>query len=151
MSQLCSSANQYGKQQSCEYGKMSTVCPFCVKTQTQHTGFFSLFESPLNNLLEKFQLGDFSIAFLIASLRINEWWISSQNHYLANLLWLSNQLIQYHQEAKKHILGLNFSNISIEAFALRINARKGFFTINLLPQFIHFFHNSPINFFQLFL
>jgi hypothetical protein len=37
---LCSSANQYGKQQSCEYGRMSTVCSFCVKTQTQETDFF---------------------------------------------------------------------------------------------------------------
>jgi hypothetical protein len=30
-------------------------------------------------------LEDFLIAFLIASLRIDEWWISSQNHNLANL------------------------------------------------------------------
>ncbi len=65
-------------------------------------------------------------------------------------LWLSNQLIQYHQVAKNHLLGLNFGNISIEAFALTINARKGFFTINLQPQLIHFFHNPPINFFELF-
>ena len=66
-------------------------------------------------------------------------------------LWLSNQLIQYHREAKKHLLGLNFGNISIEAFALMINARNGFFTLNLQPQVILFFHNSLINFFQLFL
>jgi len=66
-------------------------------------------------------------------------------------LWLSNQLIQYHQEAKKHILGLNFGNISIEAFALTINARKGLFTINLQPQVIYFIHDFPINYFQLFL
>ncbi len=39
----------------------------------------------------------------------------------------------------------------IEAFALRINARKGFFTINLQPQVIHLIHNFPINYFQLFL
>jgi hypothetical protein len=37
---LCSSANQYGRQPSCEYGTMSTVDPFCVKTQTQETDFF---------------------------------------------------------------------------------------------------------------
>ncbi len=60
-------------------------------------------------------------------------------------LWLSNQLIQYHQEAKNPHLGLNFGSISIEAFALTINAIKVFFTINLQLQFIHFFHNSPIN------
>ncbi len=28
MSQLCSSTNQYGRQPSCEYGTMSTMCPF---------------------------------------------------------------------------------------------------------------------------
>jgi hypothetical protein len=57
-------------------------------------------------------------------------------------LWLSNQLIQYHQEGKKHILGWNFGNISIEAFALRTNARNGFFNSqfatasrSLLPLF----------------
>jgi hypothetical protein len=72
-------------------------------------------------------------------------------HKTKILQWLSNQLIQYHQEAKKHIFGLNFGNISIEAFALAINAREGFFTINLQPQVIHFFHNSLINFFQQFL
>ena len=66
-------------------------------------------------------------------------------------LWLSNQLIQYHQEAKTHLLGLNFGNISIEAFALTINARKGLITINLQLQVIHFFHKYPINFFQIFL
>ena len=66
-------------------------------------------------------------------------------------LWLSNQLIQYHQEEKKHILGWNFGSISIEAFALTINARNGLLTLNLQPQVIHFFHNSLINFFQLFL
>jgi hypothetical protein len=43
-------------------------------------------------------------------------------------LWLSNQLIQYHQEGKKHILGWNFGNISIEAFALMINARLFFYS-----------------------
>jgi hypothetical protein len=64
---------------------------------------------------------------------------------------LSNQPIQYHQEGKKHILGFNFGNISIEAFALTTNARKGFFAIDLQLQVIHFFHNSPLNFFQLFL
>ncbi len=54
-------------------------------------------------------------------------------------LYLSNQLIQYHQEAKKHILGLNFGNISIEAFALTINARKDFFlTICNLKLFTSF-------------
>ncbi len=66
-------------------------------------------------------------------------------------LWFSNQLIQYHQEEKNHILGWNFGNISIEAIALTINARNGFFTLNLQLQVIHFFHNSQINVFQLFL
>jgi hypothetical protein len=37
---LCSSANQYGKQASYEYGRMSTVSPFCVKTQTLRTDLF---------------------------------------------------------------------------------------------------------------
>jgi hypothetical protein len=50
--------------------------------------FFSSFESSSNNLLDKFQLVDYWIAFLIASLRIDEWWISSQNHYFAN--WFVN-------------------------------------------------------------
>ena len=85
MSQLWSSANQYGKQQSCKYGRMSTVCPFLCEDTNPTNWFFSSFESSSNNLLEKFQLGDFWIAFLIASLRIDEWWISSQNHNLANL------------------------------------------------------------------
>jgi hypothetical protein len=88
---------------------------------------------------------------LIASLRIDEWWIFSQNHNLANLFVVVQQLIQYHQEAKKHILGSNFGKISIEAFALMINARKGFFAINLQLQIIHFFHKYSINFFQIFL
>jgi hypothetical protein len=63
-------------------------------------------------------------------------------------LWLSNQLIQYHQEAKTHILGSNFDNMSMEAFALMINARKVYFAINLQPQIIHFFHEYSINFFK---
>jgi hypothetical protein len=63
---------------------------------------------------------------------------------------MSNQLIKYHQEAKKHIFGLNIGNISIEGFALTINSRKGIFISNLQPQVIRFFHNSPIDFFQLF-
>ncbi len=45
---------------------------------------FSLFESSWNNLLDKFARVDFWIAFSIASLRIDEWWISSQNHNIAN-------------------------------------------------------------------
>jgi hypothetical protein len=35
-------------------------------------------------LLDKFAFEDFWIVFSIASLRIDEWWISSQNHNLAN-------------------------------------------------------------------
>ena len=62
---------------------------------------------------------------------------------ITNLL-LSNQLIQYHQEVKKNILGLNFGNISIEGFALMINGRKGFilaicnrnsFTSSIIPPY----------------
>ncbi len=63
-------------------------------------------------------------------------------------LKLSNQLIQYHQEAKKYILGLNFGNITIEAFALMINAKQVFFAIDLQPQIIHFFHKYSIIFFK---
>ncbi len=61
-------------------------------------------------------------------------------------LWLSNQLIQYHQEAKKPHFGLElWPYISIEAFALMINARKGVFAIDLQPQIIHSFHKyKPI-------
>jgi hypothetical protein len=44
---------------------------------------------------------------------------------------LSNQLIQYHQEAKNNILGLNFGNNSIDGFALMINCRKGFLTSSI--------------------
>ena len=84
MSQLCSSANQYGKQQCCEYGRMSTVCPFCVKTQTQQTDFFIVWII-FNQLAWKNPIGRFLNSFLIASLRIDEWWIFSQNHNLANL------------------------------------------------------------------
>jgi hypothetical protein len=47
-------------------------------------------------------------------------------------------------------LGLNFGNISIEGFALMINDRKGILSSDLQLQFVHFFHNSPIFFFQLF-
>jgi hypothetical protein len=63
---------------------------------------------------------------------------------------MSNQLIQYHQKAKKNILGLTFENISIEGFALMINGRKGIVTVNLQPQLSHFSQNSTINVFQLF-
>ncbi len=47
--------------------------------------FFSLFESSWNNLLDKLEFVHFWIAFSIASLRMDEWWISSQHHNLANL------------------------------------------------------------------
>ncbi len=58
----------------------------CLCENTNPTNwFFSSFESSSNNLLDKFQLGDFWIAVSIASLRIDEWWISSQSHNLANL------------------------------------------------------------------
>ncbi len=59
--------------------------PFLCEDTNQTNWFFLSFESSSNNLLDKFQLGDFWIVFLIASLRIDEWWISSQNHNLAIL------------------------------------------------------------------
>ena len=59
--------------------------PFLCEDTNPTNWFFSSFESSSNNLLDKFQLVDFQIAFLIVSLRIDEWWISSQNHNLANL------------------------------------------------------------------
>jgi hypothetical protein len=63
---------------------------------------------------------------LIASLRIDEWWISSQNHNLANFFVVVQSTNSISSREKKHILGWNFGNISIEAFALTINARNGF-------------------------
>ena len=54
--------------------------PFLCEDTNPRNWFFSSFESSSNNLLDKFQLGDSWIAFLIASLRIDEWWMSSQNH-----------------------------------------------------------------------
>jgi hypothetical protein len=66
-------------------------------------------------------------------------------------LWLSNQLIQYHQEEKNHILGWNFGNIRIKGFAITINARNGFLANDLQPQIIHLLHKYPLNFSQIFL
>ncbi len=60
-------------------------CALFVWRHKPNILIFLSFESSSNNLLDKFQLVDFQIAFLIASLRIDEWWISSQNHNLANL------------------------------------------------------------------
>jgi hypothetical protein len=85
MSQLCFSANQYGRQQSCEYGRMSTVCPFCVKAQTQQTDFFHHLNHLQTGCLINSNWETSELIFFIASLRIDEWWISSQNHNLANL------------------------------------------------------------------
>ncbi len=59
--------------------------PFLCEDTNPTNWFFSLFESSSNKLLDKFQLGDFWIAILIASLSIDEWKISSQNHNLENL------------------------------------------------------------------
>ncbi len=58
--------------------------PFLCEDTNPTNWFFSSFESSWNNLLDRFQWEDFWIAFFIASLRIGEWWISSQNHNLAN-------------------------------------------------------------------
>ena len=59
--------------------------PFLCEDTNLTNWFFSSFESSSNNLLVKFLLLDFWIAFFIACLRIDEWWISSQSHNLANL------------------------------------------------------------------
>ncbi len=85
MSQLCSSANQYGRQQSWNMEGCQQCALFVWRHKPNKLFFFIVFESSSNNLLEKFQFVDFWIAFLIASLRIDQWWISSQNHNLANL------------------------------------------------------------------
>ncbi len=85
---------------------------FCVKTQTQQA-IFSWFESSSNNLIVKFQLLFFWIAFMIACLGIDEWWISSQNHNLANLFVVIQSTNSMSSRGKKHILGFDFSNISI--------------------------------------
>ncbi len=96
---------------------------------TNPTNLFLLsFESSSNNLLENFQLGDFWIAFLIASLRIDEWWISSQNHnFLQICVQLSNQLIQYHQEAKIAHFGLERWQYWYWSFCLDNQCKKGLF------------------------
>ena len=102
--------------------------PFLCEDTNPTNWLFSSFESSSNNLLEKFQLGDFWIAFLIASLRIDEWWISSQSHNLANLFVVVQSTYSISSRGqKKNIFGFNFGNISIKAFALTINARKGCF------------------------
>ncbi len=59
--------------------------PFLCKDTNPTNWFFSSFESSWNNLLDKFALVDFWMAYSIASLRIDEWWISSQNQNFANL------------------------------------------------------------------
>ncbi len=60
-------------------------CAFLCEDTNPTNWFVSSFESSWNNLLDKFAFVDIWIAFSIASLRIDEWWISSQNHNLANL------------------------------------------------------------------
>jgi hypothetical protein len=47
--------------------------PFLCEDTNPTNYFFSSFESSLNNLLDKFAFVEFSIAFSIASLRIDEW------------------------------------------------------------------------------
>ncbi len=59
--------------------------PFYVWRHKPNNLIFSSFESSWSNLLDKFAFVDFRIAFIIDSLRIDEWWISSQNQNLANL------------------------------------------------------------------
>ncbi len=60
--------------------------PFLCEDTNPTNHFFSSFESSSNNLLEKIPIVIFqNLLFMIASLRIDEWWISSQNHNLANL------------------------------------------------------------------
>ncbi len=59
--------------------------PFLCEDTQPTNWFFSSFESCWNYWLDKFAFVDFWIALSIASLRIDEWWISSQNHNLANL------------------------------------------------------------------
>jgi hypothetical protein len=106
------------------------LCALLCDDTNPTNWFVSLFESSSNDLLVKFQLLNLWIAFLIACLRIDEWWISSQNHNLENLFVVVQSSNSISSREKKHILGLNFGNISIEAFALTINARNVFFAIN---------------------
>ena len=80
--------------------------PFLCEDTNSKNWCFSLFESSSNNLLEKFQLVDFWIAFLIASLRIDEWWISSQNHNLANLFVVVQSTNSISSRGKKTHFGL---------------------------------------------
>ncbi len=80
--------------------------PFLCEDTNPTNWFFSLCESSSKNLLEKFQLLDFWIAFLIASLRIDEWWISSQNHNLANLFVVVQSTNSISSRGKKTHFGL---------------------------------------------
>ncbi len=59
-------------------------CALFVWRHKPNKLFFSSFGSCWNNLLDKFAFVGFWIDFSIISLRIDEWWISSQNHNLAN-------------------------------------------------------------------
>ncbi len=80
--------------------------PFLCKDTNPTNWFFSSFESSWNNLLDKFQLGDFWMAFLIASLRIDEWWIFSQNHNLANWFVVVQSINSISSRGKKTHFGL---------------------------------------------
>ncbi len=117
--------------------------PFFYEDTNPTNWFFSLFESSSNNLLDKFQLGGFWIAFLIASLRIDEWWISSQNHNLANsfVVVQSTNLISSRDQKNTFwawtlaILVLNFlpwRSMQERFFLLSICNRKSF-TYFIIP------------------
>ncbi len=64
--------------------KNAKKVPFLCEDTNPSNCFFSLFESSWNNLVDKFAFVDFWIAFSIACLRIDEWWISSQILNLAH-------------------------------------------------------------------
>ncbi len=77
-------------------------CALFVWRHKPNKLFFLSFESSSNNLLDKFQFGNFWIAFLIACLRIDERWISSQNHNIANLFVVVQSTYSISSRGKKN-------------------------------------------------
>ncbi len=101
--------------------------PFFCEDTNPTRWFFSSFELTSNNLLEKSQLVDFWIAFLMTSLRIDEWWISSQNHNLANLFVVVQSTNSISSRGQKNTFWAWTSAILYWSFCLDNQCKKGFF------------------------
>ncbi len=117
---------------------------------TNPTNWFFIIWIILKQLLDKFQLVDFWIAFLFASLRIDEWWISSHIHNLANLFVVVQSTNSISSSCQEN----TFWAWTVAILLLKLlpwwSMEERVYSINLQLQLIHCCHRPPISFLQLF-